>query len=139
MPKDSSGPSPEELSVVRRLLKGGKLDALLCEHGWTRRQQNNAGKGKGSGVSGGTNKTVVDKEKPKTTAGWVVFNPKKKAEPVVPPQKDVLLQTGFSVEVRDGVDQLLARGGGVCLASSSEGEKALKEVQSTVPCAVLCP
>ena len=52
--------------------------------------------------------------------------------------KNVLIQTGFSAEIRDGVENLQAQGGGVALASAKDAERALTEIKATVPCAVLC-
>ena len=64
---------------------------------------------------------------------------RRKPEPVER-KPDVLVQTGFSVAVRETMCDLRQHRSGVCLASSKETEQALlEELKSDQPCAILCP
>ena len=119
MPVSSSGLAPEEASLALKLLKSGKLNVLLGDHGWVCNKQSQKGGSAGTAGASGKGKGAGIRQ-----AGWVQAG-KKQPQDAKKPQPDVLIQTGFSVEVRDGVEQLLARGGGVCLGSSKDTERAL--------------
>ena len=98
--------------------------------------------------------TVPDKKKLKTKisehqqqsqqpqqshAGWKTAAKSKKEEPAPPHNKDILLPEGFSAPVKGSVLELRCGEPGICLCSVREAKKAMAEMTSSAPLAILAP
>ena len=133
------------LENFARLLKAGALDSLLSEAGFlkngARAAASLASSCSAPSPAGATTSRSKEADRSDPTQGqqaipgWVQVKQKKTSPTTV--ATDTLDPLGWSVPVIEGVDQLRSGSPGVCLASAAEARRAVSELQSESPMAIV--